>query len=224
MLKDEFWNLMGDAINSVFRSGDSCDLGSCKCWYDVAEPDVLEYEVGYEQLDKLVREQGYVDTWCSENVPGIIPDGTDKETAIHLIYDWILNFAEYDETILYTDRQKTSQSAYSIITTGRGICSSYSKLFRSMIEIIPFNGENGLVDWQNGTDHITVAIIDYCPLDSNGHEWAAIQSTDGTWLHYDLSSADRFDARDVYYAKTTENVAEIWRGCFANPDQWVWYH
>jgi hypothetical protein len=66
-----------------------------------------------------------------------------------------------------------------------GICSSHSKLFRSMIEYIPFNSL-GTVDYQTeNPTYIKVSIVNNTELT---HEWNAITDADGTTWYYDLSA------------------------------------
>lgn len=226
MTDEEFWIMMEAAINKAFRQGDSCDLGTCTYWTWDDAPDLREYEVPLEKLERLVYEQDYVDGWCKENVPLIVSDGMDRDTAIRTIYDWIIAFATYDYDALTDDvLLSNEQSAYSLLTTGKGVCASYSKLFRGMVEVVPFNIETGGVDWQSGTEYIKVALVDKRSSDgASGHEWNAIQSSDGTWYCYDVTAADTSNNANGYYKITTDMLFEEQPIASEQPSEWRWFY
>ena len=155
-----------DATNAVFRSSDI---------YTYIGYGTV-YEITADQLERMAYEDDYVTTWCRENVPNIVADKLSIPAAVKCVYDWISDTMPYDHDALSSDRVGSSeqQSAYTALTKSKAICASYSKLFRAMIETIPFNG-TGNVDWVNGTEHLKVSVID-CMNGSVGHEWAAITS------------------------------------------------
>ena len=105
---------------------------------------------------------------------------------------------EYLDVIPYAyeeseDINKTydMQSAYSIFTYDKAICSSYSHAFRVMMESVPFNPSTGLTDWASGTDHIEVALVSYSPEGAAGHQWAAVKTPEWAdtpidWQYFDL--------------------------------------
>ncbi len=72
---------------------------------------------------------------------------------------------------------------------------STAKAYRALIEAIPFDPATGLVNWECAVPaRIKVAIV-Y----NDGHEWNAIQDLDGTWYHYDLSTAALRDAESLQF-------------------------
>ncbi len=146
------------------------------------------YRIPADQVDFLLARQAYVQEWLARTVPSVIPAGTDAKSAIRTVFDYIIANYSYDYDApedFYSIHD--SQGAYRIITTGRGICSGYSKLFRGMVEYLPFN-EQGVVDYEaEEGGHLSVAIVNWTK-GHEGHEWNAIKDPkDGQWYHYDLS-------------------------------------
>ena len=132
--------------------------------------------------------QAYVENWLKDHVPALIPTGTEYNAAIRILFDYIVNNYTYDFDAPYDfSVSHDSQGAYRILLTGQGICSGYSKLFRGMVEYLPFNAQ-GIVDYEaSEVFHIPVAIVNWIQ-GNEGHEWNAIRDPkDGLWYHYDLS-------------------------------------
>lgn len=72
------------------------------------------------------------------------------------------------------------QSSFQQLMTGMGVCASNSRLFRITMEQVPF--KNGAVDWENGTDHIDVKLVN-----SDTHTWNTITVGGRTYV-YDIVS------------------------------------
>lgn len=211
---DTFREKSEEAINKVFRTSNFCDV---RYQYDGNKDVSARFRLLPSEMDKLAYQDDYVLTWCREQVPNIAPNGMTREQAIRAVFDWIIDYAEYDWD--YLNESGKYQSAYSLLTTGHGICSSYSKLFRAMLEVVPFSAETGLTDWTCGTEHMEVAIVDYIPEGEDGHEWTAIQDPDGTWKHYDLSYSDYGGSERYGMTEGSFTVCEN-----SNPDDWVWFY
>lgn len=166
------------------------------------------YQIPPDSVELLLTRQHFVEEWLSIHVPAIVPAGTDRTAAIRMIFDYIVSNYSYDYGApddFYSIHD--SQGAYRIITTGQGICSGYSKLFRGMVEYLPFTAQ-GIVDYEaQEVFHIPVAIVNWTE-GTEGHEWNAIQDPgDGLWYHYDLSETvmepwgyERFHLSDLNIA------------------------
>lgn len=171
-------------INEVFRSEDSNTIGTLNGTKN--DNGTITWNVSYETLSELSYKDDYVKTWCSQTVPLLAPSGTDRMTALRSIYDWMVATYPYGYDVVEEGRAGDYQNAYETIMTGKAICASYSKLFRSMVETLPLYSQTGLVDWETGTDHIKVATVEcYSDIDGSGHQWAAIQEADGSWRYFD---------------------------------------
>lgn len=183
---DNFWDELDYAINAVFRSCDGSEMDSLTATYNTASPEILSYQIREEQLQILADNQTLVNNWLADNVPAIIPNGTNKEDAIWLAYTHVVNSYAPDYTALADTgyMRKEAQGAAYVIKNGKGICAGLTKLFRSIAEYIPFDPQTGQVNYSAANpEYLQVAIV---KNDEVSHEWAAI-SLGGVWYHYDLS-------------------------------------
>lgn len=170
------------ALNEVFRSE---DIGS------VIEPGEKLSYISKEDIEQLAYQDDYVKTWCSENVPNIVPSGLSLGEAENRVYEYLDAIPYANEEANDTGKTLDMQSAYSIFTYNKGICASYSHLFRAMMEAIPFNAETGLTDWAAGNDHVEVALVSYISDENSGHQWAAVKTPEWAdtpidWQYFDL--------------------------------------
>lgn len=142
------------------------------------------YSINSTDIAKLEGRIAYVNDWLKANMPTIIPSGTDRETAIRTAFNYIIDNYPYDDYLTSYEQKADAQGAYYVIANGKGICASYSKLFRAMLEYLPFN-TSGVVDYNEpNPTHIIVAIVNDA---DHTHEWDAIQDPDGTWYYYDIT-------------------------------------
>ena len=180
------------AINKILRSEDFCTIRGTR----PIIPKITESEI-----NNLIYRDNYVKEWCLKNVPNIVSNGDNQITAFRKIYNYVISIPYNYES--YNEKDGSEfQSAYSAIVENKAICASYSKLFRSMIEIIPFD-DLGFVDWNNGKNYISVMLGWY----DNGkiaHEWAAINTKIPAPL-WALSSLDNEDLTKYYGNETTIN-------------------
>lgn len=188
------------AVAGALRVCDAAELVQYPFYYG---GDGIVYRISADRVLFLLNRQASVQEWLEKHVPLIVPEGTDREKAVRMIFDYIVGNYSYDyDALTDFDSIHDSQGAYRIITTGRGICSGYSKLFRGMVEYLPFNVQ-GVVDYKSqDVSFVPVAIVsrtDEC----GGHEWNAIRNpADGLWYHYDLSETvmdgvERFGLSDI---------------------------
>lgn len=185
-----------------------CDAAEIVYYPFRYEGSKVVYEIPADSVRLLLTRQHFVEEWLSLHVPAIVPAGTDRTVAIRMIFDYIVSNYSYDYDApndFYSIHD--SQGAYRIITTGQGICSGYSKLFRGMVEYLPFTAQ-GIVDYDaQEVSHIPVAIVNWTE-GKEGHEWNAIEDPDdGLWYHYDLSGTvmdpngyERFHLSDLNIA------------------------
>lgn len=165
------------------------------------------YEISRDKVSLLLSRQAYIQNWLEEHVPAIVPAGTDYNGAIRMLFDYIVSNYSYDYEApgdFYAGHD--SQGAYRILLTGQGICSGYSKLFRGMVEYLPFNCQ-GVVDYQaQEASHLSVALVSWSD-GVWGHEWNAIQEPqDGLWYHYDLSLSAMEPGRPPLYKLSAAGI------------------
>jgi hypothetical protein len=183
--EEHFWEAYGHAVISTLNACDATEAGKVQ-W--IRNADGYRFFISAQQIKTLIAHQEYADRWIADTVPSIIPQGMERQDAILTIYHWILNHYSYSYDISSNDdTAEKYQGVYPMLVSPQlgGICSSYSKLFRAMIESIPFN-QMELVDYQtDNPTHLTVDIINNA---ERTHEWNAITEPDGVRLYYDLSS------------------------------------
>lgn len=213
-----FWDAMNDAINTVFRACDPSEMDSLTATYDTAAPEILSYQVRKDQLQILVDNQSVVDSWLAASVPSIIPDGTSREDAIWLAYTHVVNAyaPDYAAEADTGYKRKEAQGAAYVLKNGSGICAGLTKLFRSIVEYVPFDSQTGLVNYSAASpEHLRVAVV---MNEGVSHEWAAIQLA-GTWYYYDLSIINTANLAERYRMTESQlnqadygNFAEnVWR-------------
>lgn len=183
--ENEFIPAFEHTVSDVLRVCDAAEIVYYPFRY---EGRGVVYQIPADSIWLLLTRQRFVEEWLSIHVPSVVPAGTDRSTAIRMVFDYIVTNYSYDYDApddFYSIHD--SQGAYRIITTGQGICSGYSKLFRGMVEYLPFTAQ-GIVDYESQeVSHIPVAIVNWTQ-GKEGHEWNAIQDpADGLWYHYDLS-------------------------------------
>lgn len=198
----EFIPVFEHAVTNALRVCDAAEIVHYPFQYEGAG---IVYRIPADRIDFLLARQAYVQEWLAHTVPSVVPAGMEKDAAIRAVFDFIIANYSYDYDApddFYSIHD--SQGAYRIITTGQGICSGYSKLFRGMVEYLPFN-QQGIVDYETEDEiHIPVAIVNWTK-GNEGHEWNAIRNPkDGLWYHYDLSETvtdpdigERFHLSDV---------------------------
>ena len=215
---DTFWDEMNNAVNAVFRACDPSEMDSLTASYDTAAPDILSYRVSEDQLQILADNQALVDDWLAANVPVLIPDGTNKEDAIWLAYIHVVNAyaPDYAAEADTGYKRKEAQGAAYALKNGSGICAGLSKLFRSIVEYLPFDPQTGQVNYSAANpSRIRVAIL---MNEAASHEWAAIQLGD-SWYYYDLAIINTANLAERYRMNGSQlnpadygNFAEtVWR-------------
>ena len=159
-----------------------------------------------------------VDSWLAASVPSIIPDGTSREDAIWLAYTHVVNAyaPDYAAEADTGYKRKEAQGAAYVLKNGSGICAGLTKLFRSIVEYVPFDSQTGLVNYSAASpEHLRVAVV---MNEAAGHEWAAIQLA-GIWYYYDLSIINTANLAERYRMTESQlnqadygNFAEdVWR-------------
>lgn len=190
-LEDTAMDEAAQAITATTRVGDKAEAIEQGI---LTVDEVGKYHVSFAgyQVNDLIDHVNYVNGWVEKNIPKIVHEGMNREDAIRAVYDYIVSHFAYDfEACATADGSKVlreAQGAYYMLAHGKGVCASFAKLFRGLVEAIPFN-QNGVVDYSvnpDSTNYIQVAIVHD---DDNAHEWNAICGADGKWYHYDTASA-----------------------------------
>lgn len=225
--EDMFWNEYERAVTDTLHACDAVETGGVQ--YD-ADSGGYRFQITANQINTLIDHQMYVDQWTSQTIPLVAKQGMDRETAIHTVFDWIISHYQYNSDLNHNILTAESyQGVYAMLTNPdhEGICSSFSKLFRTMIEAIPFN-EYQLVDYQTSTpNYIKVSLVNNAGLT---HEWNAIVDPDGTCYYYDLSAQDiasnAFSANSSlssagrYYKLTSDKMSKY--SFYGDPDSFVY--
>lgn len=160
-------------------------------------------------IAELESRKAFVDDWIASNIRSIVRAGTGRDSAIHTVFNYIADNYAYDYSCQGNKSAMCdSQGAYYAIVNGKGVCASLCKLFRGLVEALPFNAD-GVVDYSMdpaSASRIRVALINNL---EGTHEWAAIQDNDGIWCHYDLAmSIESCEVRRASLDSTGEVVIE----------------
>lgn len=145
-------------------------------------------------IDRMAEEDQYVDQWLKENMPVVVPEGTDGIQALDLIYQWIINNTEYEVN------HPASDWAYTALKGENVSCIGYANLFDLMTEYVPFNVETGLSDYSGNSEcwHFDTKIIT-----DDRHGWNGID-INGTWYYFDVTFDDGGRSKNMYFMKTED--------------------
>lgn len=204
------WGMMQNGINDVFRSCSYHTLGSYT-WY--SDGISRYYVLNTTQLKELSEHQAAVEEWSRSVATQLFPDGMDRESAILTSFLHITRNYSYDKKCPDDiEKRREAQDAYYLITNGSGICASFAKTFRSLVEAVPFNPSTWTVDWKCSSPvNIKVAIVENPDI----HEWAAIQENDSSWRYYDCTSLS-------CYALSGDTLDRF--DCYGDASKRIWYY
>lgn len=199
---DDFTAHTRTAIEETFRSLSIVDLGVC---YNISNSEGEFHLIPEKEFENLAKKQNEIDTTIAGIVRENIPAGTSQDEAIQICFDYTIEFLEYD----YTNddfTKKQYQSLYTSLNTGKGICKSYAKLFRALVETIPF--QNKVVNYEfENPEYIQVAI---CANEEILHSYNAILDDAGQYHLYDATFADTTSGDLYNYYDFSELKNTIW--------------
>ena len=200
--------VLENKFNDIFRDSD----------FEEVNAPITKVQNGYlftftdEDLSTLIDHQNVVDAWADTTAKNITANGDDRSSVLWKVFHYLASNYSYDKDVPY-DELLRAQGAYYLIENSKGLCATFAKAFRALIEAVPFDPESNLVDWNaNNKAYISVAIL------RNGvHEWAAVQDTDGVWYQYDPSGAaagknsfnfikDQKIVEQAWFCKTVESL------------------
>lgn len=180
-----WYEVCKNALGTVFRGCDTAEMGSTAYYIDTSKSEQYTFVIQETQIEKLVNRENLVDEWVSDINKELFQNGMSREDVIKTAYLYVTNNFDYDKELAESgdvQRARDAQGAYYAIINSKGICASLTKLFRVLVESVPFDN-SGNVNWNiEDAVHVPVTIIS-----STKHEWAAIQ-LDGAWYHYDCSA------------------------------------
>ena len=152
------------------------------------------FEISKDEYERFEEENVYNQKWLEDNMPVIVPEGTDGIQALDLIYQWIINNTEYELN------HPASDWAYTALKGENVSCIGYANLFDIMTEYVPFNVETGLSDYSGNSEcwHFDTKII----VDDE-HGWNGID-INGTWYYFDVTFDDTGNHGNKYFMKTAD--------------------
>lgn len=168
-------------------------------------------------IDTLTNEQAYINAVSDIIMRTYVQDGETKEQVVEDAVNAVCDTLSYDyESVKDLDKDMEGstlikeQGAYYSLTDGKGkgVCATYSKLFRCYINAVPFD-ETGIVNWESGTYHPIKAV---CVENNDArHEWNAVIDDNGNYHFYDLSSYDNDNIenrRDKFLDMSMDDLLE----------------
>lgn len=129
-----------------------------------------------EALAKTIEaEDAYVQAWIAANIQNMVPNGSNYNTAVVCIGNWIA--ANIKKNYLHMS-DRNYFNAYRALVDGECVPEGFACLFNSLVHALPFDA-NGQVNYAAGTAHLQTNTIS----NVNG-SWSAV-CVGGTWLYYD---------------------------------------
>lgn len=148
-----------------------------------------------EQYNTSIAEEMYYVGWLAENLPLIVPNGTDYRDVPDICARWIADRMTYDEEFLSlymagqskTDpRSETYPFARQCFEYGIGVCETYASALQMMVENVPINPDTMLVDYAC----VSPKVLSVYRYHTNVHSFNAV-ILDGKMHYYDISTYDR---------------------------------
>ena len=126
-------------------------------------------------------------SWCKENLPGIVPNGKTLDEAVVLCANYLIKNAIYQTPDSSVPKQyRIGQTALPVLFNGQGVCSHFTAAFNTMISYIPFN-RDGFVDW-NADSPVYQQVMPIYHKAQN-HVTSGLWQN-GRWREIDVSSYD----------------------------------
>lgn len=152
------------------------NLSEITYWYTKMD-DGYHMLLKDDLLEEYNTEYNQIQDWIENNIQNIVPNGTDRNSALMLINTWLCNHCTYELN------HPTSDKIMTAFTTGRVSCEGYTNAFNAMVKYLPL--ENGVVNYgaANPT-HLDVRLIS-----DDAHAWSAV-NLDGTWYYFDITFND----------------------------------
>lgn len=156
-----------------------------------------EMYIKEEELKTLVDEENAGEAYINAVIEKIVPSGTKKDDALRILAEHIANNYEYD-TEAYDNAMKgdcevayKEQGAYAMLLSGKGVCASYAKFYKTLVNTLPF--KDGVVNWEafkenpDSCTHLHMLLVN-----DKGwvHEWNALKDDNGVYHYYDIVSFD----------------------------------
>ena len=117
---------------------------------------------------------------ADEKLDEILPEGGSEEDWVRAIYNWARSELHYGN---HSDRTDWRQTAYTMLTEGRGDCFGYFAVTKLMFE-------------QLGIPNIDVRKVKNSPKDSD-HFWSLV-SVDGGETYYHFDATPRMGSGDDF--------------------------
>ena len=192
--------VLEEYFNNIFRDSD----------FEEVNVQISKTQNGYTftftdaDLSTLIDHQKAVNAWAAMTAKSITANGDDRYSVLWKTFHYLASNYSYDKDVPY-DELLRAQGTYYLIENKKGLCATFAKAFRALIEAVPFDSESNLVDWNtNNKTYMSVAI-----LRNEVHEWTAVKDLDDVWYQYDPSGAasgkNRFD-----FIKDQKIVEQAW--------------
>ena len=149
-----------------------------------------------KDIDQMQEIHEECQRWCETNMPAIVEDGEGLGGALMDCVIWIADYMSYDQRALEDEELSGFyQNAAIGFATGRGVCTTYTTMFNTMMTWLPINPETLCVDYETEEP----IHIDSVAVGNDDHIWSMLY-IGGSWKQYDLTFFDGNDQlRDTLY-------------------------
>lgn len=143
----------------------------------------------------LLNESAQMKIWLDYSMPLIVPEGTSKDKALKLIYDWIQSYISYEaaNTSWNDELKEVGNQTWNparAVQTGKANCAGYTSLLRAMTNYLIFD-DNWTVRYidesQAGPGYHKLNMM---AITGNSHCWNVLVDTDGYYKYFDVTFDD----------------------------------
>lgn len=153
------------------------------------------------EVNQLVAIENSSRQWLAQNMPSIVPSGTDPLSIPQICADYLANRLSYDYGAWNNGRLDEYQTALTGFYEGVGVCATYAHCFESMVSFVPINTSTNMVDWSC----MDPAYLQTAFVHNAGHGWSAVK-VDGIWHQYDVTMYDQGSFTAPQYLDMTADV------------------
>ena len=166
---------------------------------------LADYDI---KMADMLYESSFNKAWLDENMPNIVPEGTDINEAVRLCYDWIQDNFTYKGRTGANGENTYTWKAMTGLQTGYVNCVGYASQFRNMVNYLIFDFDNKVVYLEDDEIGPAYRKLNMYVVDGNGHAWNACRNlADTYWIYCDPTFDDKDDGQHHYehYAKSAED-------------------
>ena len=152
-----------------------------------------------QKMADMLAESSFNKAWLDENMPNIVPEGTDIDEAVRICYDWVIDNFTYKSRKGENGEDTFTWKAMTGLQTGYAHCVGHASQFRNMVNYLIFDFDNKVVYLEDDDIGPAYRKLNMQVVGGNEHAWNACRNLSDThWIYYDPTFDDSDDGQHHY--------------------------